>query len=200
MEERITFLSDGLEIEGLLQKSESDRAAVITHPHPVYGGDMHNPVVGAIAGVYQDMGYTTLRFNFRGTGGSRGRHDKGIGERKDVLAAMDYLKAGGARRVDLAGYSFGAWVNAHLSCQSAAITRMVMVSPPIAFIEFADVDAIECLELVVTGSQDDIAPMGPVQNALSGWNPQARLEIIKGADHFYSGYMPELSAVLRENL
>ena len=184
MEERIKFISDGLEIEGLLQSSESDRAAIITHPHPLYGGDMHNPVVAAITGAYQEKAVATLRFNFRGAGASQGRHDKGIGERNDVIAALGYLRECGFKQVDLAGYSFGAWVNAHLSCRSAAIERMVMVSPPIAFIEFADVDSIDCLELVITGSHDDIAPMGPVQNALSGWNPQARLEIIKGADHF----------------
>ena len=200
MEERITFSADGLEIEGLLHPSESKEAVVITHPHPLYGGDMHNPVVEAIAGAYQDKGFATLRFNFRGTGGSQGRHDKGIGERNDVIAAVDYLRERGAQRVDLAGYSFGAWVNAHLSCESASIERMVMVSPPIAFIEFTEVDSIACLELVVTGSHDDIAPMGLVQNALPGWNPQARFEIIKGADHFYGGYLADLSEVLKESL
>lgn len=200
MEERITFSSDGLELEGLLHPSDTTAAVVITHPHPLYGGDMHNPVVVAIAGAYQEKGFATLRFNFRGTGSSEGRHDKGLGERKDVIAAITYLREMGANRVDLAGYSFGAWVNAHISCQKASITRMVMVSPPIAFIEFTEVGSIDCLELVVTGSHDDIAPMGPVESALPGWNPQARFEIIKGADHFYGGYMTDLSSVLKENL
>lgn len=200
MEARITFSADDLQLEGLLHRSESKDAVVVTHPHPLYGGDMHNPVVAAITDAYQEKGFSTLRFNFRGTGGSAGRHDKGIGERNDVIAAMNYLRENGAQRVDLAGYSFGAWVNAHLSCQSDSIERMVMVSPPIAFIEFTEVDKIDCLALVVTGSLDDIAPMGPVQNAIPGWNPQARFEVIKGADHFYGGYMAALSAILKENL
>ena len=200
MEKRITFESDGLEIEGLFSRSESDRAAVVTHPHPLYGGDMHNPVVAAVAAVYQQMGYATLRFNFRGTGGSRGSHDKGIGERRDVAAALEFLKQSGGRRLDLAGYSFGAWVNAHLPCGAAAVERMVMVSPPVGFIEFDEVAGIECLELVVTGSRDDIAPVAAIQGALPDWNPKARLEVIGGADHFYSGRMDELSAALKKHL
>lgn len=200
MEERITFDSDGLKIEGLLKTSGSETAAVITHPHPLYGGDMHNHIVAAIAGVYQEKGYTTLRFNFRGTGGSQGRHDEGRGERNDVMGAINYLRSNGASRIDLAGYSFGSWVNAHLTCADAGIDRMVMVSPPIGFIEFKEVGAIDCLELAITGSRDDIAPAGLVQDALPGWNPEARFEVINGADHFYSGYMADLSAILEENL
>ena len=200
MEERITFDSDGLKIEGLLYKSETDKAAVITHPHPLYGGDMHNYIVAAIAEAYQKKGYTTLCFNFRGTGGSQGQHDEGIGERNDVIGAINYLRSNGARQIDLAGYSFGSWVNAHLTCEDIGIDRMVMVSPPIGFIGFGDVGTIECLELVITGSRDDIAPAGLVQNALPGWNPGAHFEVIKGADHFYSGYTADLAATLKDYL
>jgi len=200
VEERITFDSDGLKIEGLLHGAASGNAAVITHPHPLYGGDMHNPVVSGIVSSFQGKGYTTLCFNFRGTGGSQGRHDEGIGERNDVIAAIDYLKSTGADRVDLAGYSFGAWVNAHVSCGRGAVERMVMVSPPIGFIEFETVGSIECLELVITGSRDDIAPPGLIEKALPGWNPQACFEVIQGADHFYSGFLGDLTAVLENNL
>lgn len=200
MEERIRFESDGLEIEGLLHRAESDRAAVVTHPHPLYGGDMYNDMVAAIAAAYQGKGFTTLRFNFRGTGGSQGRHDEGIGERNDVGAALDYLRSNGAEQIDLAGYSFGAWVNAHLSCSGLKIERMVMVSPPIGFIAFDEVGSIDCLELVVTGSRDDIAPADMIHKALPGWNPRARFEIIAGADHFYSGFRGDLAAVLEDNL
>ena len=198
MEERITFDSEGLKIEGLLNKSKSEKAAVITHPHPLYGGDMHNYIVAAIAEAYQGKGYTTLCFNFRGTGGSQGQHDQGVGERKDVIGAVNYLRSNGASQIDLAGYSFGSWVNAHLGCEDNGIERMVMVSPPIGFIGFDDVGALECLELVITGSRDDIAPAGLVQNALPGWNPEAHFEVIKGADHFYSGYMSDLSIALKD--
>ena len=198
MEERITFSSGGKDLEGLILKTESDQAAVVTHPHPLYGGDMHNPVVAAIAGAYQGKGYTTLRFNFRGTGYSQGRHDQGRGERNDVIAAIDYLKRMGVKRVDLAGYSFGAWVNAHLKCAESGVERMVMVSPPIGFIEFNEVGTIGCLELVVAGSRDDIAPPDMLKRLITHWNPSARLEIVPGADHFFLGCYEALIARLTE--
>jgi alpha/beta superfamily hydrolase len=200
MEKRIRFDSDGLKIEGLLYRAESTKAAVITHPHPLYGGDMNNPVVAGIAGAYQEKGFTTLRFNFRGTGGSQGCHNKGIGEQNDVRGAIDTLRSAGVEKIDLAGYSFGAWVNAHLSCSGLKIDRMVMVSPPIGLLEFKDIESIGCLALVVTGSRDDIAPVVPIQNALTVWNPLADFEIIDGADHFYSGHMADLSAILENSL
>ena len=200
MEERISLDSDGLKIEGLLNKSATEKAAVITHPHPLYGGDMHNYIVAAIAEAYQGKGYSTLCFNFRGTGGSQGQHDQGIGEQNDVIGAVNYLRSNGASQIDLAGYSFGSWVNALLGCEDIGIERMVMVSPPIGFIEFDDVGAIGCLELVITGSRDDIAPAGLVQKAIPGWNPDAHFEVINGADHFYSGYMADLSAALNNYL
>lgn len=197
MEEPIRFSSDGWAIEGLMDQTDSRRAAVITHPHPLYGGDMHNSVVAAIADAYRENGYTTLRFNFRGTGGSGGSHEEGVGERNDVAAAVDFVKAAGAQTVDLAGYSFGAWVNAHLTCEHTGVAGMVLVSPPIGFVDFSAVGRIDCLRLVVTGSRDDIAPVDLVSSALPFWNPRARLEIVAGADHFYSGQLPELKAILK---
>ena len=109
MEEKISFLSDGYEIEGLLEKSSLQKGVVITHPHPLYGGDMHNNVVVAMARVYRQKGYTTLRFNFRGVGNSQGSYGDGVGEQEDVRAAISYLAGLSTLKIDLAGYSFGAW-------------------------------------------------------------------------------------------
>jgi alpha/beta superfamily hydrolase len=103
MEETITFLSEEHRIEGRLKSGNGDKAVVITHPHPLYGGDMDNPVVGAIAKAFQQSGYTTLRFNFRGVGGSQGSFADGIGEMDDVRAALTYLKESGINQLDLAG-------------------------------------------------------------------------------------------------
>jgi alpha/beta superfamily hydrolase len=65
MDDKLTFLSDGLEIEGRLEKNSLQKGVAITYPHPLYGGDMHNNVVKALARVYRQNGYTALRFNFR---------------------------------------------------------------------------------------------------------------------------------------
>ncbi len=195
MEERITFLSDGLEIEGLLDAGDGDKGVVITHPHPLYGGDMYNYVVETIAKVYKSKGYTTLRFNFRGVGGSQGNHDKGAGEQKDVLAAISFLEDRGIKEIDLAGYSYGAWVNAMAVLSAGSIDGMVMVSPPVGFVEF-DKKPLPKLKLVVTGSNDDIAPAVKSEQMMTVWNPKGKFKMIKGADHFFSGFTGKLEKVL----
>jgi len=112
MEESISFLSESYQLEGLLDKSSIDNGVVITHPHPLYGGDMNNFIVDLIVRAYQKKGFTTLRFNFRGTGKSQGNYDDGTGEQEDVRAAIATLSKMDIKKIDLAGYSFGAWVNA----------------------------------------------------------------------------------------
>lgn len=199
MEEGIYFPSGECRLAGLYHPG-SEKGAVITHPHPLYGGDMNNVVVEALALAYQRKGYATLRFNFRGTGKSTGNYDSGIGERKDVLAAAAFLTDKGVRRIDLAGYSFGAWVNAHTDCASAGIDRMVMVSPPVNFLDFADVGPIPCLRLVIGGDDDEFGDVARVRMMMAGWNPGARYEVIPDTDHFYSGALRDLEAVLAENL
>ena len=196
MEDQITFQSEPGLIEGRLGQGDPDKGVVITHPHPLYGGDMDNPVVRAIAKAFQKNGYTTLRLNFRGVGSSQGSYADGIGEMDDVTAALSYLGESGISQFHLAGYSFGAWVNAGLMARQPDIDTMVMVSPPVAFIDFKNIDAIDCLKLIVTGSRDEIAPSHLIDRLRAKWNPEARFEIIEGADHFYWGYMDQLQHIL----
>jgi alpha/beta superfamily hydrolase len=157
---------------------------------------MHNAVVTAVLQVYQKNDYATLRFNFRGAGNSQGTYADGVGEQEDVRAAIAHLKNNGIRHITLAGYSFGAYVNSHLTCEDDGVEAMVMVSPPVAFMNFSASTNLDCLNLVVTGSRDDIAPPGKINQLLPTWNPEARLEIIEGADHFYGEYLDRLKAVL----
>ena len=196
MADRVNFKSDDLLIEGLLDERAGDKGVVISHPHPLYGGNMYAAGVESIVHVYWKKGYTTLRFNFRGVGSSQGRYENGIGEQQDVLAALTFLSETGLKTIDLAGYSFGAWVNAHAILQDTLVERMVMVSPPVGFMDFKEVSAIESLKLVVTGSQDQIAPPDLIEKILPAWNPEARFEVIEGADHFYGGYLDRLEIVL----
>ena len=196
MEDKIRFLSDGHEIEGRLEKSSLQKGVVITHPHPLYGGDMHNNVVKALTRVYRQNGYTSLRFNFRGVGNSQGSHDNGIGEQADVRAAVSYLANLGIEQIDLAGYSFGAWVNALLTTNDLSLTNVIMVSPPVAFIDFGAISNLDSLRLIVSGSRDNIAPPELIEKSYHGWNAEAQFEVISGADHFYIGYIDKLEAIL----
>jgi alpha/beta superfamily hydrolase len=196
MEEKIFFQSENHCLEGLISKNTEEKGVVIAHPHPLYGGNMYNPVVEAIARCYQKSGYATLRFNFRGVGKSEGSFDEGIGEQRDVMAAISAFREKGIKQIDLAGYSFGSYVIAHIGYKTASVENMVMVSPPAAFMDFRGLGAIPCLRLVVTGARDQIAPAELVKKMLPAWNPDAGFEIIEGADHFYSGCLKKLEAVL----
>ena len=196
METRATFISGGFEIEGSLFEGDKEKGAIVTHPHPLYGGNMQNNVVSAVSSAYQKSGFTTLRFNFRGVGRSQGSYGDGVGEQEDVRAAVAWLKDIGSRHIELAGYSFGAWVNAQAANDGLRVDRMVMVSPPVAFIEFKDITDIGSLKFIVTGSRDDIAPASMVEKSYPTWNAAAEFAVISGADHFYGGCESQLEAVL----
>lgn len=197
MEKNISINADGIALEGLFQSGPGDKGVVVTHPHPLYGGDMYNPVVQAIIKAYRGKGYSTLRFNFRGTGNSAGQFDNGDGEQKDVRAALHYMRDKGLGTLCVSGYSFGAWVNATALHSSDEIEEMTMVSPPVAFIDFDAIQPAPTLKLIVCGSLDDIGPPAAVQTWLGRSDTRAVIEIIDGADHFFSGHTAALESILK---
>jgi len=200
-EQNISFNSENeaIKLEGLLARQSGKKGIVVTHPHPLYGGDMYNPVVDAIVGVFQKKGYTTLRFNFRGVGRSQGKYDDGDGEQRDVRAALAYLKNRSIEHLNLAGYSFGAWVCYNLAAAMPDVRNMVMVSPPVGLIDFSPQIVTPYLRLVITGSQDkEIAPAHRIRQLMPVWNPDAVLKIVKGADHFYTGSFSTLESYLND--
>lgn len=199
-EESIFIDSGGLRIEGLLHNAPGERAMVATHPHPLYGGDMHNNVVEAVAQAYQEKGYSTFRFNFRSIGSSEGQYDNGIGEQKDVGAALDFLSGLGKSHIDLAGYSFGAWVIALGLKEFDKATRVIMVSPPHNFIDFSFLKYSPEIKLVIVGSHDEIAGPRAIEKMVSTWNPEATFRMIQGADHFYWGKTHEIKSIIYEFL
>ncbi|MFP3912434.1 MAG: alpha/beta hydrolase [Desulfobacteraceae bacterium] len=197
MDEKQIFLdAQGVQIEGLLGGDCAGGAAVITHPHPLYGGDMYNPVVESVTRAFAEKGMATLRFNFRGVGRSQGRYDEGMGEQEDVKEAVAYLRELGAGSVDLAGYSFGAWVNARVLGSLKEVGRMIMVSPPVDFMDFSFLHHTPRLRLVIAGDQDDIGPAHRIKALIPHWNPECDFEIISGADHFYGGKTHVLEGVI----
>lgn len=200
MEKRITFQAGEYEIEGLLDSISQDKGVIVTHPHPLYGGDMYNYVVESVVNAYQKKGYTTLRFNFRGTGKSQGDYSEGIGEQEDVRAAISWLSAQGIKEIDLAGYSFGAWVNAHIDCESQGIRHMLMVSPPVNFLNFDGIKALPLLRLVICGDDDEFASTDLLGKMISVWNPDADFKIIDNTDHFYGLKIRDIERILKEHL
>jgi alpha/beta superfamily hydrolase len=197
MEEEIRFKSGDLALEGLLDRAAGSRGVVVTHPHPLYGGAMRNNVVSTLVQAYGEAGYSTLRFNFRGVGASQGRYDNGAGEQEDVRAALDYLFAMGCVNLDLAGYSFGAWVNAMgQELYPEVLQHLCLISPPVAFMDFSTLAYSPRIRMVISGSLDDIAPPSLIREMIGRWNPEAKFRVVEGADHFYSGYETELLKIM----
>ncbi|MBA3030550.1 MAG: alpha/beta fold hydrolase [Desulfobacteraceae bacterium] len=194
MMQRISFDCEGLALEGLLNPNPSSKGVVIAHPHPLYGGDMHNPVVASMAKAFEKKGYTTLRLNFRGVGNSRGDYDNGEREQKDILAAAAHLTDLGMTRVDLSGYSFGAWVISRLTDLPPAVKQIILVAPPIAMMPFNPSPALDRVKAMITGSEDDIAPAAQLRKLLEDLKSGAKLEVIPGADHFYAWHTDALES------
>jgi alpha/beta superfamily hydrolase len=199
-EENVIINSGKIRLEGIIKILPGDRGVVVTHPHPLHGGDMHNNVVEAICNAYQEKGYSTLRFNFRGVGGSEGGYEEGIGEQDDVKAAIDYLSDLGKGEIDLAGYSFGSWVNALGINRYEKVKRAIMISPPVDLMDFSCLINNPKIRLVITGSEDEIADYRSVKDKIHSWNREAIFKVIKGADHFYWRNTGELQKIIAEFL
>lgn len=194
MAQKITLDSEGWVLEGLLDRHSSEKGVVVAHPHPLYGGDMENPVVEILAKSFAKKDYTTLRMNFRGVGKSQGRYDNGKGEQKDILAAIACLEGLGISRIDLSGYSFGAWVISRLTDLPASVKEIVLVAPPVAMMTFGPSAAMDRVKAMITGSEDDIAPVAKIRTLLQEMKSPAKLEVIPGADHFYGWHAEALEA------
>lgn len=200
MEEKVKFSVDNLKIEGLYEQNSDSKAVIITHPHSLYGGDMNNVVVSVIQQAYSKKGYTTLRFNFRGVGQSEGVFDNGIGEQLDIQEACRYLFSKDLLAIDLAGYSFGSWVGASLACKSDLFKNVILVSPPVSFMDFSGISYIPALRLTVIGDSDDFGQLYTLRERLSVLNSESRLEIISDTDHFYTARLDQLTAVLETSI
>ncbi len=204
MEEPVIIHCGNIRLDGRFNKTDSAKGVLVTHPHPLYGGNMDNPVVLQMVESFLEKGFTTLKFNFRGTGKSSGMFDNGVGEADDVRAALAFLKDSGVDDLYLAGYSFGARMNAAVvsSGRVAAgeIKDHIMVSPPMEFISFDEVETMPSTGLILTGSRDEIAPADKIRAAIARWQIQPQFEVIPGCDHFYSGCLKQLNQILKDYL
>lgn len=184
--------SDGVVLEARLAVPSSGQGGIVVcHPHPLYGGDMENPVVVRIAEVCGDLGLATLRFNFRGVGRSAGTHDGGAGEQRDVEAALTHLAGlvGAGRPLALAGYSFGATVAAGLAPRYAGLAGLALVAPPLTRVDngrFTTLAAFGERLLLVAGTRDEVCPIDALTR-LGEALPRATLAVIDGANHFFFG-------------
>jgi len=172
-------------------------AAVICHPHPLFGGTMHNKVVYQAAKSLDTFGIPTLRFNFRGAGLSEGTHDKGQGELGDVQAAIDFLAGefSGATLL-VAGFSFGSVVGLRAGCSDARVTELMGLGIPVNGSDFSFLHNCGKPKLFVHGANDEFGARDKVE-ALVGTLPGANeLKVVEGADHFFAGHLDQLDAAI----
>lgn len=197
MEKRVKICRDEIELDGLFDHISNEKAAIITHPHPLYGGNMENSVVALLQEALVKNGYSTLRFDFRQV--TQSLSDKESIE--DLKIAIDFLGEKGLKdKLLLAGYSYGSWINTSVISQGLNVADSIMISPPIAFLDYKNIKTLPCPGLVVTGTKDDIAPPELVKKSIEKWNPKLNLKIIEGCDHFYGGYTQELKKIISDYL
>lgn len=172
------------------------RAAVVCHPHPLYGGTLDNKVVHGLARALSEHGLHVLRFNFRGAGGSEGRHDAGRGERTDVRAALDRVVAlagldgqpGAAEsRLLVAGYSFGAFVGLSVALDDPRVAARIAVAPPVNHYDFSAIAAARQPLLVALARDDELVPAALVERFIASCASPPRVVEVPAGGHMFHG-------------
>lgn len=186
-------------LEALLNAGDPNatHAALVCHPHPLYGGTFHNKVVfHAMKGLHS-FGFPVLRFNFRGNGLSEGEHDRGMGEVDDVRAALDWLDAEFHLPLIFAGFSFGAAVGLRAACSDDRVKAAIGLGIPAVPIEDRTYDLTflqQCAKpkLFISGDRDQFGPRAKVEALVNALPEPKKLVIISAADHFFEGRLKEM--------
>jgi uncharacterized protein len=174
-------------------------AVLVCHPHPLYGGTMHSRVVFHLARAFLETGLATLRFNFRGAGGSAGVHDEGRGELEDARAALAHLEALHPREaLQVAGHSFGAWIALRLGAEDGRVGRMVAVGAPIRLYDFGFLAATHKQVLLVQGEEDRFGSGDEVTALAASLGSHVRAAVVPGADHFLRGHLDAMRALVQD--
>jgi len=186
-------------LEALLNQGDENasHAALVCHPHPLYGGTLHNKVVFHTMKALNGFGFPVLRFNFRGTGLSQGEHDNGVGEVDDVRAALDWLGREFERPLIFAGFSFGAAVGLRVACSDQRVKAEVGLGVPLVPADERAYDLTflqNCTKpkLFVSGARDQFGPSRELQRLIEAVPEPKKLVLIEGADHFFAGRLKEL--------
>lgn len=191
-------------LEALLNAGAENatHAAMVCHPHPLFGGTLHNKVVFHTMKALNSFGFPVLRFNFRGTGLSEGEHDHGVGEVDDVRTALDWMDAEFHLPLVFAGFSFGAAVGLRAACADARVQAAIGVGTPVAPVAAATEEPRvytfeflqECFKpkLFVSGARDQFGPRAKLEELVASLPEPKKLVVIEGADHFFEGRLREL--------
>jgi uncharacterized protein len=191
-------------LEALLNEGATTAtyAALVCHPHPLYGGTMHNKVVYHAMKTLHGFGFPVLRFNFRGAGLSEGEHDQGQGEVDDVRAALDWLDSEFHLPIIFCGFSFGAATGLPAACSDTRVAGLISLGTPVAVEGRAYAYGFLCdcakPKLFVSGSRDQFSPQESLARLVEMAPEPKELVIVEGADHFFEGHLAEMQAAIRD--
>lgn len=172
-------------------------AAVVCHPHPLYGGTMHNKVVFRVARSLHRLGLPVLRFNFRGAGLSEGEHDGGRGEADDVRSALNFLaEEFPGCEIVLPGFSFGAWVGLRVGCADPRVTELIGLGLPVNSSDLSYLRECPKPKLFLHGSRDQHGDAEKVRRMVKESPEPKRLVMIEGADHFFAGKLERVAEAI----
>jgi len=191
-------------VEALLNSGANNatHAAVVCHPHPLFGGTLHNKVVFHTMKALNSFGFPVLRFNFRGTGLSQGEYDHGNGEVEDVRTALDWLDGEYHLPIVFAGFSFGAAIGLRAAYSDSRVAAVIGIGTPVvpvaADAEEARVYTFDFMrncakpKLFVSGARDQFGPRAKLEALVASLPEPKKLILIEGADHFFEGRLREL--------
>jgi uncharacterized protein len=172
-------------------------AAVLCHPHPLFGGTLHNKVVYQAAKSLDALGIPALRFNFRGAGLSAGEHDRGLGERGDVQAAIDFLaQEYPGTSLLVGGFSFGSWVGLRMGCADPRVHELIGIGIPVNNSDFTYLDSCDKPKLIIQGTNDEHGAWEKVENVAAHMAGDTRLSFVQDADHFLAGKLDQLDQAI----
>jgi hypothetical protein len=191
-------------LEALLNvgSAEAEYAALVTHPHPLFGGTMHNKVVFHAMKALNSFGFPVLRFNFRGTGASEGEHDNGIGEVDDVRAGLEFLKKEFHLPIVFAGFSFGAATGLKAACPDPEVEAIISIGTPMqADNRVYNYDFLrQCAKpkLFISGDHDQFATSRELSALAESAAPPKTLVLIPGGDHFFAGHLEQYRVAMEQ--
>ena len=188
------------------QKNEDAPVAIILHPHPKFGGTMNNKVVYNLHYCFFNLGFTCLRFNFRGVGKSEGEFDDGLGELADAASALDFLQLNtpNSNGCWVIGFSFGSWIGMQLLMRRPEISGFISVSPPANTYDFSFLAPCPSSGLIINGSLDRLVPPSDIKSLSDRLKLQKGIQVahreIEGADHFFTNFEGEMIKAVNEYL
>jgi alpha/beta superfamily hydrolase len=181
-----------LEARYQIGRGDNPPIALMLHPHPEHGGNMNNKVVYTLYHAFLKLGFTTLRFNFRGVGRSQGQFARGEGELSDAAAALDWLQANSpnSQACWIAGFSFGAWIGMQLLMRRPEIEGFISIAPPANIYDFSFLAPCPASGLILHGAEDRLVPPESVVTLVEKLSKQRGIvidhRVFEGADHFFS--------------